>query len=260
MIAFFEWFASLESYQAWMLFIGVSILMAITPYFSLLKRLTWLFFSREKPQIIDFSWRISPDFLIFEDKDKQLYYQSQSKYVFQGCPIILSWNVKGAYRIDVQPDFRDLKENSLIAIVKPTGNNFTLIAYTLKGKIEQNVTISDEQVLRLNTSNLGGSNAFAQPIKRIKESSLSEDLPIKLHLPKYSGLIFTKLSRLKGRLLGIDKISTIEPANKRIQYKSDLNSDKMQLNNYIYKQKIVKGFDFKPSKYNQVLNQNNKIK
>lgn len=260
MIAFFEWFASLESYQAWMIFAGVSILMAITPYFSLLKRLTWLFFSREKPQIIDFSWRISPDFLIFEDKQKQLYYQSQSKYVFQGCPIILSWNVKGAYRIDIQPDFKNLKENSLITIVKPTGNSFTLVVYTLKGKMEKSITISDDQVMRLNTSNLGGANAFMQPRKRIRPSSLSEDLPIKLYVPKYTGLIFTKLSRLKERLLRIDKISTIEPANKRIQYKSDLNSDKMQLNNYIYKQKIVKGFDFKPSKYNQVLNKNNKIK
>ena len=260
MIAIFEWFASLESYQAWMIFAGVSILMAITPYFSLLKRLTWLFFSREKPQIIDFSWRISPDFLIFEDKEKQLYYQSQSKYVFQGCPIILSWNVKGAYRIDIQPDFKNLKENSLITIVKPTGNSFNLVIYTLKGKMEKSITISDDQVMRLNTSNLGGANAFMQPRKRIRPSSLSEDLPIKLHVPKYSGFIFTKLSRLKGRLLRIDKISTIEPANKRIQYKSDLNSDKMQLNNYIYKQKIVKGFDFQPSKYNQVLNQNNKIK
>lgn len=260
MIAIFEWFASLESYQAWMLFAGVSILMAITPYFSLLKRLTWLFFSREKPQIIDFSWRISPDFLIFEDKEKQLYYQSQSKYVFQGCPIILSWNVKGAYRIDIQPDFKNLKENSLVTIVKPAGNSFTLFVYTLKGKMEKNITISDDQVMRLNTSNLGGANAFMQPVKRIRPSSLSEDLPIKLYVPKYSGFFFTKLSRLKGRLLRIDKISTIEPVNKRIQYKSDLNSAKMQLNNYIYKQKIVKGFDFKPSKYNQVLNQNNKIK
>lgn len=256
MIAIFEWFASLESYQAWMLFAGVTIIMAITPYFSLLRRLTWLFFSREKPQIIDFSWRISPDFLIFEDKEKQLFYQSQSNYVFQGCPIILSWNVKGAYRIDIQPDFKDLKENSLITIVKPVGNNFTLVIYTLMGKMEKNIAISDEQVMRLNTSNLGGANAFAQPRKRIRPSSLSKDLPIKLYIPKYTGLIFTKLSRLKGRLLRIDKISNIQINNKRIEYKSD----NIQLNNFIYRQKIVKSFDFKPSKYNQVLNQNNKIK
>jgi hypothetical protein len=246
MLELFKWMYSLSPAEAWLIFLLLGLAMAITPYFSLIVRIIRIYVSRETPKIIDFSWRIAPDYLIYENADKQYYYMSNKKVAYQGCPIILSWTVTGAYRIDINPDFTKLTENSLITVIKPDSNTYTLIAYTLKGRLEQKIVIPQELIKQLQTNHLGGSNPFQQPEKKIQVN--------KTHASRYLGKELITHS-IFGTIQS--KNRRINTANSRIEYNHLVTEMSVQVNSYIRKQKIIAGGKFQPSKYNSVINTNN---
>jgi hypothetical protein len=246
MLELFKWMYSLSPAEAWLIFLLLGLAMAITPYFSLIVRIIRIYVSRETPKIIDFSWRIAPDYLIYENADKQYYYMSNKKVAYQGCPIILSWTVTGAYRIDINPDFTKLTENGLITVIKPDSNTFTLIAYTLKGRLEQKIVIPQELIKQLQTNHLGGSNPFQQPEKKIQVN--------KTHTSRYLGKELITHS-IFGTIQS--KNRRINTANSRIEYNHQVTEMSVQVNSYIRKQKIIAGGKFLPSKYNSVINTNN---
>lgn len=246
MLELFKWMYSLSPAEAWLIFLLLGLAIAITPYFSLILRIIRIYVSRETPKIIDFSWRIAPDYLIYENADKQYYYMSNKKVAYQGCPIILSWTVTGAYRIDINPDFTKLTENGLITVIKPDSNTYTLIAYTLKGRLEQKIVIPQELIKQLQTNHLGGSNPFQQPVKKIQVN--------KTHASRYLGKELITHS-IFGTIQS--KNRRINTANSRIEYNHQVTEMGVQVNSYIRKQKIIAGGKFQPSKYNSVINTNN---
>lgn len=246
MVEVFKWFGTLSPLEGWTLFIGLCAFMAIIPYFGLIKRIVVIYFTNESPKIIDFSWRIAPDYLIYENTDKQYYYMSNKKVAYQGCPIILSWTVTGAYRIDINPDFTKLTENGLITVIKPDSNTYTLIAYTLKGRLEQKIVIPQELIKQLQTNHLGGSNPFQQPEKKIQVN--------KTHASRYLGKELITHS-IFGTIQPKDR--RINTAISRIEYDHQVTEMSVQVNSYIRKQKIVAGGKFQPSKYNSVINTDN---
>ena len=251
MVEVFKWFGTLSPLEGWTLFIGLCSLMAIIPYFGLIKRIVIIYFTNESPEIVDFSWRIAPDYLIHQAKDKEYFYQPNQGYVYIGCPIILTWQVKGAYRIDINPNYTQLKQNSLITVIREKGNIYTLCAYTLKGKIEQKLCIPDELVVRLNTSHLGGSNAFNQPESTVLVKELGKS--------NYKGRSFTTSHTFSLIKKLVPNYKRMRVVSKRLQLKMEDNPIKNEINSYIRNQKIVKGYNFNPSKYNTTLITENKL-
>jgi hypothetical protein len=249
MLEFFKWCATLSSQQAWILFVTVAFLMLLIPFLGFFKRVIVIIFSNEKAEIIDFSWRIAPAHLIHQNEKNQYYYMSQQSVVIVGCPIILSWQVKGAFRIDIDPGFSALKENSLITIIKPSNNTFILTAHTLKGKIQSTIQIADNQVKQIKTSTLGGANAFDQPEKKLLVRKLSKE--------RFKGknLLKTAFNSSLNTLYHCFK--RFETNHKRITYVTQETQLKNNIKTFIGAQKMVKINTFKPSKYNEVLNPTN---
>jgi len=251
MVEVFKWFGTLSPMEGWATFIGLCLFMALIPYYGLIKRILIIYFTNESPEIIDFSWRIAPDYLIHQAAEKEYYYQPSQGMVYIGCPIILTWQVKGAYRIDINPDYAKLKQNTLITIIREKGNDYTLCAYTLKGKIEQKLSIPDELVVRLNTSHLGGANAFNQPESKVLASKLGKS--------KFNGRSYTTSHTFSLINKLVPNYKRMRVVSKRLQLKMEENPIKNEINSYIRKQKIVKGYNFNPSKYNKTLITENKL-
>jgi hypothetical protein len=249
MLEFFKWCATLSSQQAWILFVSVAFLMLLIPFLGLFKRVLVILFSNEKAEIIDFSWRIAPAHLIHQNQKKQYYYLSQQSAVIVGCPIILSWQVKGAFRIDIEPGFSALKENSLITIVKPSNNTFVLTAHTLKGKIQRTIQIADTQVKQIKTSTLGGANAFDQPEKKLLSRKLSKE--------KFKGSNLLKTTFNSSLNTLHHRFKRFKTSQKRSTYVAQETQLKNNIKTFIGAQKMVKFNTFKPSKYNEVLNPTN---
>jgi len=172
MIDFFNCLASLSAKEAWILFISIAFCFAIVPYIRTISAILMLIIKREKPEIVDFSWRIAPAQKVAENHGKSLFYLGEKGIVYKALPIRLTWNVKGAYRIDVEPGFRQLKQNNLITLVKPNNNRYRLIAYTLKGKLEASLTLDDKQIVQIQTAHWGGANPFEQPEIRSNNAKL----------------------------------------------------------------------------------------
>jgi hypothetical protein len=121
-----------------------------------------------------------------------------------------------------------------------------LIAYTLKGRLEQKIVIPQELIKQLQTNHLGGSNPFQQPEKKIQVN--------KTHASRYLGKELITHS-IFGTIQS--KNRRINTANSRIEYNHQVTEMSVQVNSYIRKQKIIAGGKFLPSKYNSVINTNN---
>lgn len=249
MLEFFKWCATLSNQQAWVLFVSVAFLMLLIPFLGFFKRVLVILFSNEKAEIIDFSWRIAPAHLIHQNEANKYYYLSQNGAVIVGCPIILSWQVKGAFRIDIDPGFSALKENSLITIIKPSNNTFILTAHTLKGKIQSTIQIADNQVKQIKTSTLGGANAFDQPEKKLLVRKLSKE--------RFKGKNLLKTAFNSSLNTLHHRFKRFETSHKRITYMTQETQLKDSIKTFIGAQKMVKINTFKPSKYNEVLNPTN---
>lgn len=249
MLEFFKWCATLSTQHAWILFVSVAFLMLLIPFLGFFKRVLVIIFSNEKAEIIDFSWRIAPAHLIHQNQKKQYYYLSQQGAVIVGCPIILSWHVKGAFRIDIEPGFSALKENSLITIVNPSNNTFVLTAHTLKGKIQSTIEIADTQVKQIKTSTLGGPNAFDQPEKKLVIRKLSKE--------KFKGIKPLKTTFNSSLNILHNRFKRFKSNQKRSSYMAPETQLKNNIKTFIGAQKMAKLSAFKPSKYNEVLNPTN---
>jgi hypothetical protein len=174
MIQFFEWIASLNPQQAWGLFILVCAAMAYAPYAGLSFRWLRLLFSNQKPEILDFSWRVSQDHFLMTSKDKTYYLNAANQnFILEGGKLILNWYVKGAYRIDVLPIGKKLKGNTAVIAARRKQNEYHLIAYTIKGKLEKKLVIDPRLFRELSTLNVSKEEQFNQKVQQRKTISFT---------------------------------------------------------------------------------------
>jgi hypothetical protein len=149
---FFKWVASLPEEQAWALFVGICLVMALIPYGKKLKKRLGILFRSEKPKIVDFSWRHSPDHAILNVGSKTYYLHANGKaFIMEGGAIQLNWNVKGAYQIDILPVAKNVKGNGLTLTASVDQRAFTLVAHTWKGKITRTISFEADLFRTLNT-------------------------------------------------------------------------------------------------------------
>ena len=211
------WLGSLDEGLLWSIFLLCAVIMAIVPFWSKIRKALKIKFSNQKSEILDFSWRLAPDHLLFKFKDKDYYLKSDGKqFVLEGGVIILSWNVVGAYQIDIEPVGSNLKGNTAVITAKKSACKFILVAHTPKGKLRSVLEIDEALFRNLKTFNLS---------KELHHKQLNANVP------RYNYL------KIRERFLFI---------NPKIM-------SKVNLKLYLSKQQVVKTYTFHPNKYNEAL-------
>jgi hypothetical protein len=257
MIAFFEWIGSLSPWQAWSLLIFLCLVLSIVPYWGRVNRILRIHLRDEKPEIIDFSWRVSPDHLLAFGKEKRYYIRPETTtFLLEGSVIRLNWDVRGAYRIDIPGIGNNITGNSVCVVARKNNRHFTLIAHTPKGKLERSIEIDLTLFRTLKTFNLSRERHFEQPTNEQKVRELSQIT--------FKGRAFsrTTLRPLKQAIRSLPRllnasigqwVSLHNARYLRLKQVRNQNDRKKELDDRLKSQALVKGFLFKPSRYNQAL-------
>lgn len=171
---FLTWFGDQKPAFLWTIFILSSIVLTLVPFYSRILKYLLVHLSNVKPQIVDFSWRLSPDTKIAES-DIRAFYLSRSvtPILFKGMSIQLCWHVEGAFRIDVHPIGHNLVGNFLSVVLQKGDNNFRLVAHTPKGLLTKEISIHSADIRTIQTATYGTDNSFDQPRVRVGSDQLS---------------------------------------------------------------------------------------
>jgi hypothetical protein len=256
---FFEWIASLNPNQSFGAFALVCALMAVFPYASTILNWLKLKFGNQDPEILDFSWRISQDHFLMSSNGKKYYLNSSNQnFILEGGKLIINWHVKGAYRVDVLPIGKKLKGNTAMIAARRQQNEFKLIAYTAKGRLEKSLVIDPKLFRELSTVNLSKENQFEQDAQVRKTIAFTTANTI---LGRYRN----------GKLGQLPKIQTkiLSTSTNRIQYPKQISQLKAWHERKIWKAAQSRyfrannfhGVAFNPSKYNAAMrsNENDKL-
>jgi hypothetical protein len=247
---FFEWIASLETEQAWLLFVCIALIMAIIPFLPTIIRILRILFSNEAPSIKDFSWRFIPDMKITDVKDMQFYViKSENPVVYEGMVIMLNWFVEGSYRVDIQPLGKNLKGNSGFVVLNSEQCRFVLVAHTLKGKITAELLFDPAKIRKINTLNLSKEDMFGQQEQELSTGRYYYNENNFLSAKRKA--LFGRILDEEGRLYAAAKIK-LSKFNR--MYFSN-KQDKRELNSYV--NSTLKGgtFKFNPKSYNYAIDE-----
>lgn len=263
MTTIFKWIDSLNPLQAWTLFGLVCIFLSIIPYYNTIKRVLIIVFSNEPSDILDFSWRMAPDHLLVKKGDKKYYIKShETQFILEGGKLILNWHVRGAYRIDIVGLGKKIKGNSAFVVASKEKCSYTLIAYTIKGKLTKSITIDSTYIKTLNTFNISGGGQFKQQAFQHNNFSYSAS--------NYTGLHFSKNGLRKLRRINLalpfilaKRIISLSVLTKKrnisFGFKKTDDARNAALQKRLTNQTIVKTYNFRPGKYNEAINNHNQI-
>ena len=263
MSSFFIWLASLSLVEGISLFITVALLMVIMPYYSLLKKIVSLYISGQTGEIELFNYTITNDHLIGKIGEKEYYlHPTKPGFVLNGGKVLLTWVVKGAFRVDLNPIKKDVTGNSAIMIITEENCKFELIAYTLKGKLKAQIEIPIENIKSLETEKIVDNNKWLHKknaeIRTFKYSRLKSDKRYNTNnslKPTKSKFDVSYVFQDKGINKVFDKIKL-----KYIGLSKDLPQH--HLNNYLFNSGKLNFKGYKPSRFNKVTSENffNKVK
>jgi hypothetical protein len=253
MTKFFTWVSSLPPEQSWGLFAFVCIVMAIVPFFDYFKRIVLILFRNEKAEITDFSWRVGKDHLLFTKPGKHYYLRSNGKqFILEGGKIFINWKVKGSYRVDLLPIKRNIKGNTVGIIARQNMTEFTLVAYTLKGKLEQKINLDPRLFRKINTLNISQEKHFRQKLQEktttsfVNSSWMSGKYTLE-RLKPLPSVLTKKLQNIENRINYKKRIRHLKNWSSR-DYASKVKS--------YANQRHLPMYAFHPKRYNQNLGTN----
>lgn len=247
-----EWVGSLDEGLLWSIFLLCAIIMAIVPFYSKIRKALKIKFSNQKSEILDLSWRLAPDHLLFKFKDKDYYLQSDGKqFILEGGVIILSWNVVGAYQIDIEPVGSNLKGNTAVITAKKSKRKFTLVAHTPKGKLRSVLEIDAALFRDLKTFNLSKELHYKQASQILNTASFTKSTW--MH-GKYKEGKMTALPKINTAALNakVPRYNYLK-IRERLHFFNPKIMRKVKLRLYLSKQKVVKTYTFHPNKYNEAM-------
>lgn len=247
-----EWVGSLDEGLLWSIFLLCAVIMAIVPFWSKIRKALKIKFSNQKSEILDFSWRLAPDHLLFKFKDKDYYLQSDGKqFILEGGVIILSWNVVGAYQIDIEPVGSNLEGNTAVITAKKSACKFILVAHTPKGKLRSVLEIDESLFRDLKTFNLSKELHYKQSNHDLQTTSLTKSTWMhgKYKPGKMAALPKVNTAALNAKVPRYNYLKIRE----RLLFLNPKIMRKVKLKWYISKQNVVKTYTFHPNKYNEAL-------
>lgn len=253
---FFQWIATLSPPLVWSMFIFLCLLMVIYPFHKQLKKIITNKLSKVSPEIIDFSWRLTPEHFLFHFKDSSYYITSKKNdFLIEGGKILINWNVIGAYRIDIENIGQNLKGNSAWVTVSKEKHAFKLIAFTINGKLEENIEIDQELIKSLDTLNLSKDVHFTRKGFNLTTKKLDFSLS---RNGKLQNKIQTKSLDFNKSNLNLIKVKELFK-NKQFVKFGNIKSKRINLVRFQYRQKSLKlkkiNF-FNSNRYTTLINQN----
>ena len=246
----FDWLSTLNSSLLSLIAVIVSAIMFLIPFMDQLKSIFWIIISNKKDEIVDFSWRLIPDSKIGEIAEKKFYLlKSEYPIIYEGMIILINWQVIGAYRIDIKPMGKNLKGNAAKVVLNRETCHYTLIAYTLKGKLKKELTIDSFNILKLKTFNISKELLYGQSNHILKTKELVNNNYNSFEKFKY--LFFRKLTYLSERVYF--KRNSLHLNLKRLYFNTTLKEDKSKLRNTLTHSFKNKHFIFNPKAYNEAI-------
>ena len=246
----FDWLSTLNSSLLSLIAVIVSAIMFLIPFMDQLKSIFWIIISNKKAGIVDFSWRLIPDSKIGEIAEKKFYLlKSEYPIIYEGMIILINWQVIGAYRIDIKPMGKNLKGNAAKVVLNRETCHYTLIAYTLKGKLKKELTIDSFKILKLKTFNISKELLYGQSNHILKTKELVNNNYNSFEKFKY--LFFRKLTYLSERVYF--KRNSLHLNLKRLYFNTTLKEDKSKLRNTLTHSFKNKHFIFNPKAYNEAI-------
>jgi hypothetical protein len=248
-----EWLSTVNPALLWLIFIIVALIMAIIPFYGKLKKALQTKFSNTTPEIVDFSWRHAPDHLMFKVKDKEYYLQANgTQFIIEGGALILSWDVKGAFQVDISGIGADLKGNSATIRANKQQTHFELVAHTTDGKIRKTLELDPAMFRTLGTFNLSQEGNFVQKKQHLKTEKITQ---LRWMHGKYKHGIMAPLPKIHTQRAEVsDKRYRFKQLLTQKTHLNPLKEEKNKINGYIGLQKIVKKYKFNPKKYHAALN------
>ena len=153
MIEIFQWFGSLGLVEGIFLFTGICVALALVPYYRLLLKLFRFWWKKEKGEIVAFEYDVSVDHKLTDANGYSFYLlPEQQGFLLNGGKLLLTWNVRGAYRVDIDGVGKDLKGNGAWIIVDRRKTNFKLTIHTLKGKKSQMLQLPAGKIIDVKTT------------------------------------------------------------------------------------------------------------
>lgn len=246
----FDWLSTLNSSLLSLIAVIVSAIMFLIPFMDQLKSIFWIIISNKKAEIVDFSWRLIPDSKIGEISEKKFYLlKSEYPIIYEGMIILINWQVIGAYRIDIKPMGKNLKGNAAKVVLNRETCHYTLIAYTLKGKLKKELTIDSFNILKLKTFNISKELLYGQSNHILKTKELVNNNYNSFEKFKY--LFFRKLTYLSERVYF--KRNSLHLNLKRLYFNTTLKEDKSKLRNTLTHSFKNKHIIFNPKAYNEAI-------
>lgn len=253
---FFQWIATLSPPLVWSMFILLCLLLAVYPFNKQLKTIIINKLAKVTPEIVDFSWRMTSDHFLFYFQDNAYYITSKrNDFLIEGGKILINWDVKGAYRIDIENIGQNLKGNSAWVTVSKEKHVFKLIAFTINGKLEKNIEIDQDLIKSLDTLNLSKDVHFTKKGFNLTTKKLDFSLS---RNGKLQNKIQTQSLDFNKSKLNVIKVKELFKNKQFIKF-GNLKSKRINLVRFEYRQKSLKlkkiNF-FNTKRYTTFLNQN----
>jgi hypothetical protein len=242
MTQLFEWINKLTYFQGMTILCSVALVMLLIPYFKTITKILILIFKAQKPEIISFEYKMSAAHRIADDEHRELYLLANDQgFIVNGSAIMLSWNVKAVYRVDLLPYGKNLSGNAATVVVNKNNRKFVLVAYTLaRGKLTKTIEIPENIILDLKNLKLSRSSEYIhRKLPALKTQSITSFKP---NLWNFEFQVFKKLK---------EKIAIL--SGKRYQYmnKAGTITENQALDKKVTQYKILKSYDYNLSKYNE---------
>jgi hypothetical protein len=162
------------------LFASVCIILALFPYSRWLKFVFRHLVHREPLVIERFDCHFGhyTNGILIHSNDQNVI---PRRFILKESAFMLSWKVKGAWRVDLEPVGRDLRGDTVKIVLRPEVRKFTLMAYGLFGKSAiRTLELPDHLVYSLETHEFGSLNLACRPLREVTTTAFTNSTVLNL--------------------------------------------------------------------------------
>ncbi len=237
--AFYTWISQMTRLEAFSYVISIVLIMLVIPYASFFYKAIRKIVLWKKMKVIQFRYSFYPDLVkSTSDIDSIFELLPENKFILEGSPVILYWQIDGAIQVSLFPGIGKVNGDIAEVIVSRNRRHFTLEVKGIFSKQILDLEIPLNKIKTLETSNITDfqvesqvENVASFPTTqcRLYTNSLIKTLP--------SSISFTNVPLNATRNLIIQRPLDILKSSETINY-------------IVSKQNIVKSYSFSTKKYN----------
>lgn len=241
---FFQWCSELTTAQAMTLLGFFALVMLLIPFGSIIYAFIQYVIFPKPLQIHSFRYHFVESLSDLENPDSK---DASPDFIVKGSVLLISWEVTGAWRIDIEPIGRNLKGNAASIIFDPNCLQFTLKAHRFFSPAQVAVlNIPQSSCYRLENVRISDFSIASAPLVSPQNISFIKSIS--------NTLAFT-LTRLLNKKL-IVKSKKIQPDVGSIGTLKEFTGTATQKKFYrmLHEQKVMRFYSFSTQKYPNTLN------